>query len=293
MKFRSIVVLLSLLLMIAAAGCVLTAKKPMPEFLKVAEKDMPPDVKIAAAAVFSRAAGVSIPEELKIAFDTPAEISAMQYPGFSIKKHRLFQYGKPPQSGADTRAAAGLLDLEDAAGRHAQLLYKVQYRLTDPGMQIEKSEIWPEYSSSPPVKVFVAPAASLEKEAEKYPKTWEGLFQLVNKHNILTAETNPAILKEKQTQVLCLFLMEQTEPAAGLRLMISERPLGAGEEGFDKDSKYLNFGGWRVAMIAGDFAARPESPFHITARLISDSGSPFGGSTSVIFDKDLGMLSAP
>ena len=61
--------------------------------------------------------------------------------------------------------------------------------------------------------------------------------------------------------------------------------------GWDEDSKYFNFNGYRVAMALGKFPATPKNDFWI--RLYFTAGKETGSGTSrIIFHKNLKTLAA-
>jgi len=269
-------------------GCVTPEKKAPLKFLPMAKQEIPGDAELVAAAILSRMNGFNISKKLGASFKEGAndnlDAPEFDYSGFVIKGHRLYQYAERPE-GKPGRLVAGQLDLEGLFNRRAKLDYIAQYDLTEKGLVIEEARAVSVFSTNPKVEVYIVPAETLEKEKGKYPPIWEGLYTMAKTSDILRAnKENPN--RNSKKNILFLFLMDRTAPSARTALRLVNQKTSDMDYGWGRESKYLNFNGYRVAMAAGSFPVNPSQDFWI--KLVFSSGKEAGSPTRrIIYHEDL------
>jgi len=273
------------------SSCVTPQKQKLPEFLPVAEGDIPGDAKLVAAAVLTRFTGYKISKILGVSFKEGAEIDLdnpdYNYAGFIIKGHRLYRYAGRP-GGKPGRLVAGLLDLEDLFGRRAELNYIAQYDLTEKGLIIEEAKAVSVFSTDPRVELYIVPAETLEKEKDNFPPIWEGLYSMAKSSDRLRADKENPNRKSKEN-ILLLFLMNRTAPSAQATLRLAKEKNPDLDYGYAKASQYLNYNGFQVAMVSGEFPGKPEKPFFLKM-VFSPGKEAQSSSKRIIFHEDLRML---
>lgn len=275
------------LLSVVFIGCVTPAKK-LPGFMPVARHEISGDAQLVAAALVPRLNGVESTIDAGISFgkEVPAALDAPPFGhnGFILTGQRLFQYSKRPQ-GKPGRLVAGQMDLRDLFGRRAKVNYIAEYNLTDAGFIIETATVQPAYTTDPQVESFLVPLKAFQKEMAKYPPTWEALYLLANRLNVLPMQNN-AQNRESKDYILCAFLKDQAAPSAKAILRLANKKTSDLEYGYTKGTRYLSFNGWIVAMIGGTFPANPEKDFWV--KLVFSPGKEAQSHKSIIvFQEEL------
>ncbi len=278
-----IIVLLSVVII----GCV-TATKNLPDFLPADGSKIPGDAQLVATAILTRLNGVKPIIDTGISFGKEAVDNLgtpFLSPGkFILTGQRLFQYSRRPE-GKPGRLVAGQMDLRDIFGRRAKLNYISEYDLTDSSFVIQTAEVHPAYATDPVVESYLVPVKAFEKEMTQYPPTWEGLYLLAKRLNVLPAQNN-AQGRERRDYILFTFCMDQTAPSAEAVLRLAKKKSSNRGYGFSKASSYLNFNGWIVATAAGTFPAAPEKDFWVKL-VLSPGKEAESGRARVIFHEDL------
>ncbi len=279
-----------LILSVTFFGCV-TATKNLPDFLPVNGNEMPGDAQLAAAAILLRLNGIEPIINANISFEKEA-VDNLDTPFLSPGKfiltgQRLFQYSKRPE-GKPGRMVAGQMDLRDRLGRRAKLNYITEYDLTDTGFVIQTAEVQPAYATDPVVESYLVPVNAFEKEMANSPPTWEGLYLLANRLNVLPMQKNAQGRKSKG-YILFAFCKDQTAPSAKAVLRLANKKTSDLEYGYAKGASYLNFDGWIVAIATGTFPANPEKDFWVKL-VLSPGKEAESKRPRIIFHQNLGKI---
>ena len=279
-----------LILVMVFTGCVTSTQK-LPDFLPADGNKIPGDAQLAATAILIRLNGMEPAAGADISFEKEAA-DHLKTPLFGTGKfiltgHRLFQYSRRPE-GRPGRLVAGQMDLKDISGRRAKVNYITEYDLTDSGFVILAAEVQPAYATNPTVESYLVPVKAFEKEMTDSPPTWEGLYLLAKRLNVLPVQ-NTAQGRESMDYILFTFCMDQTAPSANAVLRLAKKKSPNRGYGFSKASSYLNFNGWIVATAAGTFPAAPEKDFWV--KLVLSPGKEAESSRPrIIFQEDLGKM---
>jgi hypothetical protein len=279
-----------LILVMVFTGCVTSTQK-LPDFLPADGNKIPGDAQLAATAILIRLNGMEPAPGAGISFEKEAA-DHLKTPFFSPGKfiltgHRLFQYSRRPD-GKPGRLVAGQMDLKDISGRRAKLNYITEYDLTDSGFVILAAEVQPAYATDPTVESYLVPVKAFEKEMTDSPSTWEGLYLLAKRLNVLPVQNNTQG-RESKDYILFAFCKDQTAPSAKAVLRLSKKKTTNLNYGYSKDSTYLNFNGWIVATATGTFPAAPEKDFWV--KLVLSPGKEAESSRPrIIFQEDLGKM---
>jgi hypothetical protein len=265
-KFRFAALTLATLLII---GCAVPRwGLDLPEPIATSKEQMPSDTAMVAMAIQERMTktGQGQVQNVRFAGDTAAGLvqkwlteEGLIFTGTQLYLHQE-QAGDPL-----AKTVSGRLDFEGPLGRRASAIYLTQYRLSGNDIVVEEIRVVPIYATSPEPIMLVVPAEALPEEPVAYPDTYTGLLQLVGEHAVNLAEAE-SIPLERREYVIFVFLLDRISPSSKLEVKISDEKNGI--RGYTKSTRYIDFNGWRVALLSGQFILfynRGTNPLYVKA----------------------------
>ena len=159
----------------------------------------------------------------------------------------------------------GRLDFEGPLGRRVAVRYDALSRTDGNGILIEEARVTQIYSTFPEPLMFVVPAEVLPADADGYPNTYTGLLQFVSARAVRATKAAPVSHQQKD-YVIFVFFLDPVSDSASLYVKVSDEPSGI--NGYSKSTRYVNFGDWRVGLLAGRFALfgdKTSPPFYVKA----------------------------
>jgi hypothetical protein len=96
--------------------------------------------------------------------------------------------------------------------------------------------------------MFVVPIEALSQGMGGYSETYAALLQFVGERAI-DPEKSESFPMEKRDYVIFVFLRDRISPSSKLEVKISGEK--AGTRGYKDSTSYIDFDGWRVALLPG------------------------------------------
>jgi len=238
---------------LGACAPMATIQPPAPELalpspLATSQINMPIDaIRVAAAIVDHLQGGSGL--AAGVLFSTSAgktlDRSEAVPTGFDWRDTTLLQYATRNTSTAG-RIAAGRLKFSDTFGRQAALLFTVEYVTAVEPIEVVNIQIATAYALEPAVTAYVMNATDLPATGSEKLRSHAGLLDLAAEHGQLLWEA----VGEDERMVL-VFLLEQVSPSADFVAGVSTNRFGLSL--FSDETRYINSGGFRAALIPGRF----------------------------------------
>jgi len=263
---RTVWITLILSAALLTAGCVSPSKKLT--FLPIQAEALPADARIAGAGVGYLIHGSAPPQGLgfrmRPGVNETLKKGAFPYKGFYRTGQRLFRYEEVPQD-PQLRALGGVLSMEDAFGRSAQVKYEMTYHRSDSGIEVASLSLEPFFATDQETEFFLVPAERIPEDLSAIEPTWENLYLLSRRLNSQAKESVGDGRAEK-AYVLMAFFRNQAAPSAHFKAMVANKQTTDYGWGWCSSGvSYVDFDGWRVAMISGRFPAMPQRGFYVKA----------------------------
>jgi len=251
-RIAFIAAILPLLVLTALAGCsgVPATLAPVPEGGLVAET--PADAELAAKAMLARirgkaVQGATIAPEAAVSPDG----HGFAYDGFEVSGLRLHRYmaWDSGTGGTPGRDVNGVLALEDAHGRRAELLFRLAYTLDNATLTVRRCTVGPLYAANPRIEVFAVPKGALPGPAPDWAATFEAVRAVD-----ATPEGGLSDAALLDTHDLVLFVMDRTSPDGDVALRLDLEGM-EGSEGLEPTmrlsaTEWVDYDGWRVAVVS-------------------------------------------
>lgn len=222
----------------------------LPEPIATSLEQMPEDAAMVAVAIQKRMtrAGQEPVQKVRFVGDAGAELTQpwSTEEDFVPTGAQLY-LNQHKADDPSEKTTSGRLDFEGPLGRRASVRYDARYRSSEQGLVIEEARVAPIYSYFPEPILFVVPAQAL---STPYPDRYAELFQYVGERAANYAPPEPVVL-EKKEYVIFAFFLDQISPASKLEVKISDE--SASIYGYKDSTKYIDFNGWRVALLPGHF----------------------------------------
>jgi hypothetical protein len=158
------------------------------------------------------------------------------------------------KSNPSDKTIAGKIDFEGPLGRRASALFLSRFRSAENEIVIKEARVEPLYSTEPEPAMFIVETSSLPKSASLFPGTYMELFNFVGKKAI--SPSSKEIIAEETGEIMdytvFVFLLDRISPSADLQVKVS--PNKASVYGYNKATRYLDFNGWRVGILTGQFS---------------------------------------
>ena len=224
-----------------------------PEPIATSLEQMPDDAAMVARAIQQRVTGAGRGRVQNVRF--AGNIGTTLTQPWS-KEARFIPTGAQlylHQAKADDSAgktSSGRLDFEGPLGRKASVRYDAFCRTDGNDVLIEEAHVTPIYPAFPEPLLFVVPAKALPADANRYPGTYDALLQFVGARAVRSAKT-ASPTKQPKDYVIFVFFLDQASDTANISVKVSDE--SSGTQGYNESTRYVNFGGWRVALLAGRF----------------------------------------
>lgn len=185
---------------------------------------------------------------------------------FGSRRIRFSRY-EPLPGQMQGRSIAGLLDLEDGAGRRVTASFEADYHAEEGRLVLERTLLDFSPSETPTLEFFVVTAEHLKAEAAKGEDSYRRLRESLTRHAIDLED--PATWPTGHRQYLIVVLSRhRVAPDARLVLDVSRR--AAGRLAKAGRPRFYSYGGWPVAVLPGEFDLR-ETPLRVRVKLATDS----------------------
>jgi hypothetical protein len=214
---------------------------------------MPADAAIVAVAIQERMTTTGQREVQNVKFAGEIEKSFAQTWSFAkgfVNRGTQFYLYQQKADDPSTKTVAGRFDLEGPLGRRASAFYLTRYRLYQGELVIEDTRVAPIYSTFPEPIMLVVTAETLLNNMDAYPDTYVELLQFVGER-AANIEKPSSVFPEKKDYVIFLFLLDRISSSSKLEVKISNEKTGV--LGYKDSTRYIDFDGWRVALLSGRF----------------------------------------
>jgi len=158
------------------------------------------------------------------------------------------------QTNPSEKTIAGKINFEGPLGRKTSALFLSRFKSAKKGIVIKETRVEPLYSTEPEPVMFIIPAASLSESANPFPDSYMELFKFVGKKAVhpSSKEVISEETEENPEYAVFVFLMDRISPSAKLEVKVSADKTSV--YGYKKATRYLDFNGWRVGILTGQFS---------------------------------------
>jgi len=152
------------------------------------------------------------------------------------------------------KAIAGKINFEGPLGRKTSALFLSRFKSVKKEIVIQETRVEPLYSTQPEPVMFIVPAASLPESANLFPDSYMTLYQFAGKKSVhpSSKEVISEETEENPEYAVFVFLMDRISPSAKLEVKVSADKTSV--YGYKKATRYLDFNGWRVGILTGQFS---------------------------------------
>lgn len=191
----------------------------------------------------------------------------LELSSFGSRRVRFSRY-EPLDGSPSARSIAGLVDLEDDAGRRLSLRFEADYRADERGLVLERTVWAPAPSETPEIDLFIVPAAPLEAVAAGGEGDYRRLRANLARHAVDLRK--PATWPSGRREYLIVVMTrDRIAPEARLVMGVSRKPAGVPRE--TKRVRRYRYDGWPVAVLPGIFDLAG-TPFWVQVKLARASG---------------------
>lgn len=260
-----------------AAACQPTTidhQRALPQSVTLDAETLPDDFRLAAAAAVQRLRGDTRPLPGVQFSDGAGPVlseSGFAYDGFTLSGLVVAAYNPRSfrASGGGTvqgREASAILLFADSGGRRAAARMLAHYAPTPGGIVIEHLSTTPLSSVKPRVEAYVVPAERLpDAMVGQVVASHASLFDFAVSQAVTPAE---AATLGQQSYDIYLFAMDRGSDTARVSGRISDSR--AGNAGYEGATDILDYQGWQVAIIQGDYAPNSAQPLY--AKMVVSPG---------------------
>lgn len=193
---------------------------------------------------------------------TPTGADSDLLPGFTMQDARLYRYqmGESP----DVRLVDAVADFEDQLGRRYQSRITARYQVDGDRVRVLESSSTPYFGTAPRTTCFIMPIEQLPCFEGGLPSSYASFYQQAATAAVTPEQASSS--SQERNWAMTVFFLDRVSPSAKIELGVSSS--GRGEESYTKDSRYVDYNGWRVAFLAGQFAlmhASPKEPLYLEA----------------------------
>ena len=192
----------------------------------------------------------------------PADLELSRFGNRGVRFSRY----EPLDASPAARSIAGLVDLEDDAGRRLSMRFEADYRAERRGLVLERTVWAPAPSEAPEVELFIVPAAPI-KAAAKGRNGYRRLRASLARHavDLQRPATWPAGRRE---YLIVVMTRDRIAPEARLVMGVSRAPAGPPRE--TMRVRRYRYDGWPVAVLPGVFDLAG-APFWVQVKLARGS----------------------
>ncbi len=194
----------------------------------------------------------------------PADLELSRFRSRGVRFSRY----EPLDGSPAARSIAGLVDLEDDAGRRLSLRFEADYRADPRGLVLERTVWTPVSSKAPEIDLFIVPAAPLQTLAAEDEDDYRRLRANLARHavDLRKPATWPAGRRE---YLIVVLTRDRIAPEARLVMGVSREPAGIPRE--TRRVRRYRYDGWPVAVLPGVFDLAG-APFWVQVKLAQSSG---------------------
>ena len=191
----------------------------------------------------------------------------LELSSFGSRRIRFSRY-EPLDGSPSARSIAGLVDLEDDAGRRLSLRFEADYRADARGLVLERTVWAAAPSETPEIDLFIVPAAPLEAAKASGKVDYRRLRAKLARHAVDLQK--PATWPSGRREYLIVVMArDRVAPEARLVMGVSRDPAGAPQE--TQRVRRYRYDGWPVAVLPGIFDLAG-APFWVQVKLAKKSG---------------------
>ena len=236
-------------------SCAMTTEPGLPEPMAISTDQMPEDAAVVVTAIqqqMTQSGEAHVPN-VKFQRETGTNLAKTWsfVKGFTPKRNLLYIHqanvGDP-----GSRTIFNQLDMEGPLGRRASVFYRTDYRSSGDEQVIEEVRVAPIFAEFPEPIMFVVPAKALPNDPDAYPDEYPSFLRLVGENAVDFTKPELASL-EMIDYVIFVFLLDPISPSSILEVKISNEK--GGMRGYKVSTRYIDFNGWRVALLSGRFRA--------------------------------------
>ncbi len=233
--------------------------------------EMPPDAAKVTRAIGNRLGGYAMPPDVRLdraVNQTLASRNVLE-PGFQVKSACLSTYAT---TGSASRQAAGRMELCDGLGRSAAVAFETAYAIQDDHTVINTVTIRPLFDTTPATVCFVVPAESADLKAAGSSPNFAALYNYLGQRAL---DPQTVIPGERKNYLLAVFFLNRMSPSAKATVAVSDSPSGI--QGYSKDSRYMDYNGWRVGLLSGNMALKnPKTESSVYLKAVYTPGKEAG-----------------
>lgn len=234
---------------------------------------MPPDAAMVTRALGNRLGGYTVPANVQVTSSVNKSLGASNVvePGFKLQSACLGQYVNTG-SAAAVRSAEGRMEFQDSLGRRTAVAFETGYTMQGDKAVVESVRLHPLFDTVPETVCFIVPAKAVVLNKDTYPKRFSAFYQYMGERAL---DPQSIVSGERKDYVMAVFFLNRMSPSAKARLAISSTPDGI--EGYAENSRYVDYNGWRVGLMAGCLALKnPAAESSIYLKAIYTPGREAG-----------------
>jgi len=238
---------------------------------------MPPDAAMVTRAISNRLGGFAVPANVQLnrAVNQTLGSSNVVDPGFKLQSASLGQYVNTG-SGTTARSAEGRMELQDGLGRRTAVAFETSYTMQGDQAVVSSVRLSPLFDTAPETVCFIVPAKAAALNKDNTPKSFSAFYQYMGERALDPQAVEPG---KQDDYIMAVFFLNRMSPSAKASLAISSTP--GGTEGYAENSRYVDYNGWRVGLMAGCLALNdPAAESSLYLKAIYTPGKEAGLFTS-------------
>ena len=210
---------------------------------------MPADIKLVSSAMLMQAKGFGADRVEGVTFAPGAadnlKAIGMDYDGFVLAGVNILNY----EPSAQTTELAALLLLEDSVGRRTGMRFLAQYAVVGDGVSIQHASQVQVHAMWPRIETYVVPFN---------PNVDQGAIMADHKTLYMYAVNNAVTIDKAAAGVgdydVFMFNMDRSSSTSDTTGWISKSD--SPKSGYADATTVLDFNGWKVAVVSGEFNPR-------------------------------------
>jgi len=238
---------------------------------------MPPDAAMVTRALGNRLGGFAVPANVQLNSTVSKSLgtSKVVEPGFKLQSACLGQYVNTGSPTA-TRSAEGRMAFIDGLGRRTAVAFETSYTMQGDQAVVASVRLRPLFDTAPETVCFVVPAKATALNKDNMPKSFPAFYQYMGERALDPQAVEPG---KQDDYIMAVFFLNRMSPSAKASLAISSTP--GGTEGYAENSRYVDYNGWRVGLMAGCLALNdPAAESSLYLKAIYTPGKEAGLFTS-------------
>lgn len=208
---------------------------------------MPKNAASLALAIYERLSESNRQASQSVSFSDGAESILLKensvFRGFSLSQVELYEH--------NASLSSGRMKLEDPFGRTACMNYHVNYTSSGTTLIAGDVTLEPVFLGPPEPVMLVIQAEKAPQNDMTKPNSYGDLLQFAVMNAIDPLDSDLGTEKAHE-YVIFVFFADRVSPSAKVEVNISDVETGFG--GYKDATRYLDFDGWRVALLSGNFS---------------------------------------